>query len=84
MSECLTGADFLMKEVEVGQRLITLQIWDTAGTERFSAIGNQYFRGADGCILVYDGLLSISSSAQQRLNALLCPPHLCSDDGQVI
>ena len=26
------------------------------GTERFSAIGNQYFRGADGCILVYDGL----------------------------
>ena len=38
----------------MGRRLITLQIWDTAGTERFSAIGNQYFRGADGCILVYD------------------------------
>lgn len=57
-----TGADFLMKEVEVGRRLITLQIWDTAGTERFSAIGNQYFRGADGCILVYDGLSPPSSS----------------------
>ena len=50
------------------RRLITLQIWDTAGTERFSAIGNQYFRGADGCILVYDGL-----SLSARLHLLFLP-----------
>ena len=25
------GADFLMKEVEVNRKMITLQIWDTAG-----------------------------------------------------
>ncbi|CAI9289508.1 unnamed protein product [Lactuca saligna] len=29
------GADFLTKEVEFEDRLFTLQIWDTAGHERF-------------------------------------------------
>eukprot|EP01112_Ceratiomyxa_fruticulosa_P005945 TRINITY_DN1674_c0_g2_i3.p1 TRINITY_DN1674_c0_g2~~TRINITY_DN1674_c0_g2_i3.p1 ORF type:complete len:206 (-),score=35.47 TRINITY_DN1674_c0_g2_i3:1178-1795(-) len=48
------GADFVTKEVEVDGKFITLQIWDTAGQERFQALGNQFYRGADCCILVYD------------------------------
>jgi len=27
---------------------------DTAGQERFSALGNAFYRGAEGCILVFD------------------------------
>jgi len=48
------GADFLTKEVEVDEKLVTLQIWDTAGQERFQSLGNSFYRGADCCILVFD------------------------------
>jgi len=52
------GADFLTKEVEVDERLVTLQIWDTAGQERFQSLGNSFYRGADCCILVFDVTIS--------------------------
>mmetsp|Transcript_11431 Transcript_11431/g.27147 ORF Transcript_11431/g.27147 Transcript_11431/m.27147 type:complete len:183 (-) Transcript_11431:458-1006(-) len=48
------GADFMTKEVEVGDRLVTMQIWDTAGQERFQSLGVAFYRGADCCVLVYD------------------------------
>ena len=31
-----------------------VQIWDTAGQERFRSVTRSYYRGAAGCILVYD------------------------------
>ena len=34
--------------------IITLQIRDTAGHERFQSLGNTFYRGADGAIFVYD------------------------------
>jgi len=52
------GADFLTKEVEIDERLVTLQIWDTAGQERFQSLGNSFYRGADCCILVFDVTIS--------------------------
>ncbi|KAK3767590.1 hypothetical protein EGW08_015148 [Elysia chlorotica] len=48
------GADFLTKEVMVDDRLVTMQIWDTAGQERFQSLGVAFYRGADGCVLVFD------------------------------
>lgn len=48
------GADFLTKEIQVEDRLFTLQIWDTAGQERFQSLGVAFYRGADCCVLVYD------------------------------
>ncbi|KAJ8492423.1 hypothetical protein OPV22_014144 [Ensete ventricosum] len=48
------GADFVTKEIQVDDRLVTLQIWDTAGQERFHSLGVAFYRGADCCILVYD------------------------------
>eukprot|EP01083_Nonionella_stella_P085662 237603_1 len=48
------GADFMTKEIEIDDKLITLQMWDTAGQERFKSLGNSFYRGADAAILVYD------------------------------
>ncbi|CAK9165106.1 unnamed protein product [Ilex paraguariensis] len=48
------GADFVTKELQIDDKLVTLQIWDTAGQERFHSLGIAFYRGADCCILVYD------------------------------
>ncbi|XP_054813442.1 ras-related protein Rab7-like isoform X1 [Prosopis cineraria] len=48
------GADFVTKELQIDDRLVTLQIWDTAGQERFQSLGVSFYRGADCCVLVYD------------------------------
>ncbi|KAL9329699.1 hypothetical protein ACSQ67_004702 [Phaseolus vulgaris] len=48
------GADFVTKEIQVDDKLVTLQIWDTAGQERFHSLGAAFYRGADCCVLVYD------------------------------
>ncbi|MED6213536.1 hypothetical protein PIB30_094314 [Stylosanthes scabra] len=48
------GADFVTKELQLDDKLVTLQIWDTAGQERFNSLGAAFYRGADCCVLVYD------------------------------
>ena len=40
-----------------------MQLWDTAGTERFRSVSRSYYRGAAGAILVYD-IASQASFAQ--------------------
>ncbi|XP_066436826.1 ras-related protein Rab-7a-like [Eleutherodactylus coqui] len=48
------GADFFTKELRVDENLVTVQIWDTAGTERFQSLGAALYRGTDCCLLVFD------------------------------
>lgn len=48
------GIDFKTKNIIVDGVQVKLKIWDTAGQERFRNITNQYYKGADGIILVYD------------------------------
>lgn len=48
------GADFLSKQIEVDGKFYTLQIWDTAGQDRYQSLGSTFYRGADLCIIVYD------------------------------
>jgi Ras-related protein Rab-7A len=50
------GADFLSKKIILHDTEIFVQVWDTAGQERFNSgtVGNAYFRGAHGALLVYD------------------------------
>jgi small GTP-binding protein len=39
--------------LDTGQQ-VKLQIWDSAGQERFRSLTSSYFRGADAICLVYD------------------------------
>ncbi|KAH7725401.1 Protein 4R79.2 b [Aphelenchoides avenae] len=48
------GVDFTVKTIKVHDRLVAVQLWDTAGQERFRSITKQYFRKADGVVLMYD------------------------------
>ncbi|XP_077335186.1 ras-related protein Rab-7a-like isoform X3 [Lithobates pipiens] len=48
------GADFFTKELRLDDKLVTAQIWDTAGTERFQSLGAALYRGTDCCLLVFD------------------------------
>jgi Ras-related protein Rab-7A len=48
------GADFSKKEVLIDNAIVNLQIWDTAGQEKFQSLGYAFYRGADCCALVYD------------------------------
>ena len=38
----------------VGGKRVKLQIWDAAGQERFRSVTRSYYRGAAGCLVVYD------------------------------
>ncbi|XP_071120116.1 EF-hand calcium-binding domain-containing protein 4B-like isoform X5 [Mytilus edulis] len=48
------GVDFQVKSLNLGGQSIVLQLWDTAGQERFRSITKQYFRKADGVVIMYD------------------------------
>jgi hypothetical protein len=43
------------KQVRVGQREVTLMIWDLAGEDEFESVPLKYVRGASAFILVADG-----------------------------
>jgi small GTP-binding protein len=40
--------------LDIAGRRITVQVWDTAGQEKFMTITKSYFRGADGILLCFD------------------------------
>ena len=48
------GIDFKTKTLNINKQEIKLKIWDTAGQERFRNITTQYYKGADGIVLIYD------------------------------
>ncbi|GAB1221370.1 hypothetical protein ENUP19_0080G0007 [Entamoeba nuttalli] len=48
------GADFLTKEIDVDGESVALQVWDTAGHEKFMSFGQAFYRGSDCCFLVFD------------------------------
>jgi Ras-related protein Rab-7A len=48
------GVDFLSKTIKMNKKTLNLQLWDTAGSERFRAMSPSFYRGADGCIVVFD------------------------------
>lgn len=42
------------KKLNIDGKRINLSIWDTAGQEKFHALGPIYYRSSNGAVLVYD------------------------------
>ncbi|KAM4819795.1 EF-hand calcium-binding domain-containing protein 4B [Thomomys bottae] len=48
------GIDYRVKTLSVDGSRVALQLWDTAGQERYRCVTRQFFRKADGVVVVYD------------------------------
>ena len=48
------GVDFFSKELEIENKIVKTQFWDTAGQEKYKSISKAYYKLANGIILVYD------------------------------
>ena len=49
------GLDYKLKNVQIDDgKIVKIQIWDTAGQDRFRSITKNYYKGAHGIILLYD------------------------------
>ena len=49
------GLDYKLKTMILEeQKIVKVQIWDTAGQDKFRAITRNYYKGASGIILIFD------------------------------
>ena len=52
--KCTIGVDFLMKSIEINGKTVKLQLWDTAGQEKYKCMVSSYYRGANVALVVFD------------------------------
>ncbi|XP_054910676.1 EF-hand calcium-binding domain-containing protein 4B [Poeciliopsis prolifica] len=57
------GIDYSVKTLTLDNMQIAMQLWDTAGQERFCSMTKQFFRKADGVVLMYDVTVAGSFTA---------------------
>ena len=48
------GIEVYTKNIQINEEVCSIKIWDTCGQERLRALSANYYRKADGVILVYD------------------------------
>jgi len=48
------GVDFKLKTIQLDQDKVRLELWDTAGMERYRTIYNSYYHSANGIMCVFD------------------------------
>mmetsp|Transcript_3076 Transcript_3076/g.5808 ORF Transcript_3076/g.5808 Transcript_3076/m.5808 type:complete len:192 (+) Transcript_3076:163-738(+) len=48
------GAAFVAKDVAVSKKIITIGVWDTAGSERYAKMTRHYYQGAEAAVICYD------------------------------
>jgi len=43
-----------MKNIKHQGKMLKIQMWDTAGQEKYRSLSRQYYEGASGIIIVFD------------------------------
>lgn len=46
--------EFLAKNIQIEDKSVRIQFWDTAGTEKYRAITTGHYRNAHAAVIVYD------------------------------
>ncbi|XP_040029081.2 EF-hand calcium-binding domain-containing protein 4B isoform X2 [Gasterosteus aculeatus] len=59
------GVDYSVKTLTLDNMQVAMQLWDTAGQERYRSITKQFFRKADGVVVMYDVTVEESYRAVQ-------------------
>lgn len=75
------GVEFGSRTIMIDSNQVKLQIWDTAGQEKFRSITRSYYRGASGALLVYD---ITRRETFEHLNSWLEDCRKCSSNNIVI
>ena len=53
-TKATVGVEFGSKIISINNQQIKMQIWDTAGQEKYKSVSSIYYKGAKGALLVYD------------------------------
>ncbi|OMJ85831.1 hypothetical protein SteCoe_12742 [Stentor coeruleus] len=48
------GVQFSTKELQIDNAIVKVQVWDTAGQDKYRAITSTFYRGAHGALAIYD------------------------------
>ena len=52
--EVTIGCEFMGKNIQINDRSVRIQIWDTAGQEEFRSITRSYYKSSTCAFIVYD------------------------------
>jgi len=48
------GVDFMPKNMKYKGSTYRIELWDTAGQEKYRSLVKGYLKGANACVFVYD------------------------------
>ena len=51
---CTVGVNLISKTIEINEKEVKLQIWDTAGQEKYRSIISSYYKGSNIAFVVFD------------------------------
>jgi small GTP-binding protein len=75
------AVDFKTHIMEVDGKIAKIQIWDTAGAERFRSVARSFYRGANAVMFCYDVAEALSfthlSTWLEELNRTMLPETPC-------
>ena len=60
------GVSYVSKDIDIEGTLVTFDIWDTAGQEKYHSLNRLFYNGTKICIIVYD--ITNNESFQNVIN----------------
>ena len=53
-TKATVGVEFISKSYKINKHIFKIELWDTAGEERYKSITSVYYKGSKGAFIVYD------------------------------